>query len=166
MDPFGTDTMKKTADEWFTEYAESHQNRFNKLVHWICVPAIAASIAGLLWAVPMPPALRDVSPLINLATIAIAISMAFYFRLSIPLAVGMLAFWMTVVAIIAAYGQRAGDGSVLVASVILFVVAWIGQFIGHSVEGKKPSFFQDLQFLLIGPAWLLHFIYRRLNIRY
>jgi uncharacterized membrane protein YGL010W len=51
-------------------------------------------------------------------------------------------------------------------SAIVFVVAWIGQFYGHKVEGKKPSFLKDIQFLLIGPAWLLHFIYRRLGIPY
>ena len=51
-------------------------------------------------------------------------------------------------------------------SLIIFIIAWIGQFIGHKIEGKKPSFFQDIQFLLIGPAWLIGFIYRRFNIRY
>lgn len=38
----------------------------------------------------------------------------------------------------------------------IFVVAWIAQFYGHHVEGKKPSFFADLQFLMIGPLWLLY----------
>ena len=48
----------------------------------------------------------------------------------------------------------------------IFVVAWIGQFVGHAVEGRRPSFFKDLQFLLIGPLWLLSFAYRRLGLRY
>ena len=43
---------------------------------------------------------------------------------------------------------------------MVFVLAWIGQFIGHLIEGKRPSFFKDLQFLLIGPAWLMAFVYR------
>ena len=51
-------------------------------------------------------------------------------------------------------------------SLVLFVVAWIGQFIGHKLEGAKPSFFKDLQFLLIGPAWLLSFIYKKMGIAY
>ena len=49
---------------------------------------------------------------------------------------------------------------------ILFVAAWIGQFIGHRIEGKKPSFFKDILFLLVGPLWILAFLYRRLGIRY
>ena len=48
----------------------------------------------------------------------------------------------------------------------VFIVAWIGQFIGHAIEGRKPSFFEDVKFLLVGPAWLLHFIYRRAGIPY
>ena len=55
---------------------------------------------------------------------------------------------------------------VVFLSLMIFIVAWIGQFIGHKIEGKKPSFFQDLQFLLIGPAWLLSFIYDKLGIKY
>lgn len=51
-------------------------------------------------------------------------------------------------------------------SIFLFVAAWIGQFIGHAIEGKKPSFLQDLQFLLIGPAWLLHFVFEKYKIKY
>ena len=61
---------------------------------------------------------------------------------------------------------QAGFGPVWRSALVVFVVAWIGQFIGHKIEGKKPSFLQDLQFLLIGPAWLLGFIYRKLGIRY
>jgi uncharacterized membrane protein YGL010W len=49
---------------------------------------------------------------------------------------------------------------------VLFVLAWIGQFVGHAIEGKRPSFIKDLQFLLIGPMWLLADVYRRLGVRY
>ena len=51
-------------------------------------------------------------------------------------------------------------------SVVIFIVAWIGQFVGHAVEGKRPSFFKDLQFLLIGPLWLLAAAYRRFSVPY
>jgi uncharacterized membrane protein YGL010W len=50
--------------------------------------------------------------------------------------------------------------------VFLFVVAWIGQFVGHAIEGKRPSFFKDVQFLMIGPLWLLADVYRRLGVRF
>jgi len=63
-----------------------------------------------------------------------------------------------------ALGEDAGQ--LALVSLGIFVIAWIGQFIGHKIEGKKPSFLEDLQFLLIGPAWLLHFIYKKLGIVY
>ena len=49
---------------------------------------------------------------------------------------------------------------------LTFIIAWVGQFIGHKIEGQKPSFFEDLQFLLIGPAWLISFIYKKIGIKY
>jgi uncharacterized membrane protein YGL010W len=154
----------KSADQWFQEYGESHQHSVNKLIHWICVPLIAACVIALLWELPTPSFLRQ-APLVNWATLVIAAAMAFYLRLSLPLAAGMLLFSIVVVAAILAY-ERFGFTPVWQAALAAFVVAWIGQFIGHSVEGKKPSFLKDLQFLLIGPIWLLAALYRKLGIRY
>ncbi len=154
----------KTADQWFDEYGESHQNATNKVVHWICVPLIVASVIGLLWNIPVPNAVSSV-PYLNWATLVVALSMIFYLRLSVPLAIGMLFFSIVVVAVIALY-EQAGPRPVWQLALAVFVAAWIGQFVGHKIEGKKPSFFQDLQFLLIGPIWLLGFIYRKIGIRY
>jgi uncharacterized membrane protein YGL010W len=65
------------------------------------------------------------------------------------------------------YGMAGYDaGTLALYALIIFVVAWIGQFIGHKIEGKKPSFLQDVQYLLIGPAWLLHFIFKKVGIGY
>jgi uncharacterized membrane protein YGL010W len=99
------------------------------------------------------------------ATLFVLVSIVFYFRLSPPLAIGMLAITITFLAIIISYGH-ANLTPVWAAALTIFVVAWILQFIGHKIEGKKPAFFQDLQFLLIGPLWLLGFIYRRVGIPY
>jgi uncharacterized membrane protein YGL010W len=155
---------KKSADQWFAEYGESHRHPTNKLVHWICVPAIVASLIAMIWDIPVPSALRRV-PFLNWATLLVAVSLVFYVRLSIPLAIGMLLFNTAIVVGILAY-QQAGFGALWKSALGVLVVAWIGQFFGHKIEGKKPSFLQDLQFLLIGPVWLLGFIYRKLGIRY
>ncbi len=155
---------KKSADGWFAEYGESHRNRANKLIHWVCVPLIVASLIAMTWALPVPRLLQGI-PFFNWAAVLLACSLAFYFRLSPSLAIGMVVYALLVVAGIVAY-ERYGSGPVWQVALILFVIAWIGQLIGHRIEGKKPSFFQDLQFLLIGPIWLLGFIYRRMGIRY
>ena len=141
---------RKTPDQWFEEYGESHQNQTNKLVHWICVPAITASLIGLLWSIPTPDFARDPF-LLNWATLFIALVLVYYLWLSIPLAVGMLLFICGIVGLIYLHEQYLSLLELWQTSLGIFVLAWIGQFIGHKVEGKKPSFFQDLQFLLISP---------------
>lgn len=154
----------KTIQNWLDEYAVSHQNPTNKLIHWICIPIIVFSLLGLLWSIPLP--FHDLNPWINIATAFVILAVFFYLRLSIPLAFGFV-----VVAGLGLYGNfliatSSMGSSLFEISVVLFVVAWIGQFIGHKLEGAKPSFFKDLQFLLIGPAWLLSFIYKKLGIAY
>ena len=144
----------KTLQQWYDDYAVSHQNETNKKIHFICVPAIFFSIVGMLMSIPSD-LLQNLGlshPLIgNWATVLLALVMIFYLRLPFGLFVRMLLF--SALCIIGNYYL----GSVLplfYTSLAIFVLAWIGQFYGHKVEGKKPSFFKDLQFLLIGPAWV------------
>lgn len=151
--------LNKSVDQWLAEYGESHQNRTNKRIHWVCVPIILWSVLALLWQVSLAG-----HPWLNGASALIVISLLFYARLSWTLTLGMGVITVVSIGLILAY-QNAGFALPLwVFALVLFVLAWIGQFIGHKIEGKKPSFFQDIQFLLIGPAWLLSFIYQRLGI--
>ncbi|MGE8541234.1 DUF962 domain-containing protein [Acinetobacter sp. ANC 3813] len=126
----------KTVNEWFDEYSESHQNKTNKLIHWVCVPTIYFSILGIL---------AHFSVL--LTALLVIMAMIFYARLDIVLAIAMAALTLLMSWLI--FILPAGFG----LYIALFVIAWIGQFYGHKIEGKKPSFFKDLQFLLIGPIW-------------
>ncbi|WP_143306049.1 Mpo1 family 2-hydroxy fatty acid dioxygenase [Chitinophaga vietnamensis] len=150
----------KTIQEWLTDYGASHRNHTNKTIHWICVPAIFFSIVGFLYAIPLP-ALGG-SLRITVAHVALLLLLLYYIRLSISLAAGMLVFGLLCLAL---WRLIAGSGAtVWIVALAIFVAAWIGQFIGHKIEGAKPSFFKDLQFLLIGPAWLMSFIYKKAGI--
>ena len=140
----------RTVDILFDRYGEFHRNPVNKLVHWVCGPLIVWSLLGMLWAA---------SPLI--AYLAIGTAMAFYLWLSVPLALGMLAVVAAMVYPLTLLGTQA-----LVVSIVVFVAAWIGQFIGHVIEGRKPAFLEDIRSLLVGPVWLLGFVYKRLGIEY
>lgn len=158
----------KTIEEWFDAYGESHQNSTNKLVHWICVPVIFFSIVGLLSEIPAA-FLKDlvseeVAPYVHWGTVLIILGMLFYVRLSLSISIGML-FISAVILYIIKWMNIQGI-HVGYTSLVLFVLAWLGQFWGHKIEGKKPSFFQDLQFLMIGPIWLLGFIYRKIGLPY
>ena len=146
-------------DNWLEAYGESHQNPINKKIHWICVPLIMLSLLGLLWNIQIP--LFNGLEWVNFSTLLIIFASIYYFKLSIPMGIGMLlsSFIMIYIIIyINAFG--------IMPYVIIFIIAWIGQFIGHKIEGKKPSFFEDLQFLLIGPLWLLAQAYKALGIQY
>jgi uncharacterized membrane protein YGL010W len=150
------------------EYGSSHQNHLNKSIHWICVPLIFFSIVGLLWSIPsgyfqslLP---GEAGKFINWGTIALALALVYYVSLSIPLFLGMLFIAICFSAI--CYFIEASGTPLWLVCVIIFFLAWIGQFYGHKVEGKKPSFFKDLQFLLIGPAWLMSFIFKSLKVSY
>ncbi|MCA9215534.1 MAG: DUF962 domain-containing protein [Planctomycetales bacterium] len=156
---------RKSIQTWFDEYSEYHKNATNKVIHWICIPLITFSLLGLLWEIPLPMSIASVSPWLNVATLFFVASLIFYFRLSIPIAAGMALTAFIMLVMIATWDQRMPESLWKVCTAI-FVVAWIGQFIGHKVEGRKPAFIEDLQFLLIGPAWLLGFVYQRLGIRY
>jgi uncharacterized membrane protein YGL010W len=133
------------------QYADSHRNPTNELIHFVCVPLIVLSLLGIVWAI---------HPLLALAASAAALH--YYFKLSRPFAYGMLAMLAVMLGLLALMPPF----TVLPLSIAIFVVAWIGQFIGHKIEGKKPSFLDDLRFLLIGPLFVLGFLYRRFNFAY
>ncbi len=154
-------------DQLLAEYGESHQNHTNKTIHWICVPLIFLSVTGLIASIPSDLVQRYLgvgNPYANWATIAMVIVITYYASLSISLTIGMAIFGGLCLFIDKSIVQAGLP--LFIVSIGIFVVAWIGQFYGHKVEGKRPSFFKDLQFLLIGPAWLMHFIYKRLGIPY
>ena len=150
-----------SVQEWLDAYGESHQNVINKRIHWICVPLIMLSLLGLLW--PIQFTFISSSNYFNATTILIAAVSIYYFRLSISMGVGMLI--ISIIMIFSIYYINQFQFN-LSPYLIIFILSWTGQFIGHKIEGKKPSFFEDLQFLLIGPLWLLSQVYNALNIKY
>ena len=140
----------RNVDRLLERYGEFHRNPMNKAIHWVCVPLIVWSVLGALWSV---------SPVAAYGTIGVM--MVFYLWLSLPLALGMLGVTALMAWSLTLLGPQA-----LIVSIAVFVAAWIGQFIGHILEGRKPAFLEDVRSLLIGPVWLLADLYRRLGIAY
>ena len=156
--------MNKSVHEWLDEYGKSHQNPINKRIHWICVPLIMLSLIGLLSSIPHEFKITIINNnlFLNWSKIFLFFVMIYYFFLSKKLFIGMILISMLLL-----YGVEfllLFNYPLWKSSLIIFILAWIGQFIGHKIEGIKPSFLKDIQFLLIGPAWLLSFIYKKLNI--
>ena len=174
----------KSLAEWFSEYGESHKNKINKLIHWICIPLIFWSIIALFSLIPHSFMDVFINPLANdlmhWGTILIFIGLLFYLKHSLNIFLGMLFFSLLVLIDIyytvhlfdlhKYWGifdgfKISGEKFLLIISVIIFIFAWILQFIGHQIEGVKPSFLKDVQFLLIGPAWLLGCLYKKIGLK-
>ena len=154
----------KTAKEYFDEYAVSHQNETNQAIHYICVPLIFFSVIGLLMSIPttfLENFINLSNPLIeNWAVVVGLIISVFYLRLGFWYLIEML--FIILISIIANF-WLGNQVNLLYASITIFVLAWIGQFYGHKVEGKKPSFLKDLEFLLIGPLWVIQKLGKKKN---
>ena len=153
--------MKKI-NSLLNQYGESHKNGTNKLILWICVPAIFFSIVGLVSIIPFPWEI-NIYEGINLswALIALVLVLLYYVSLSVSLSLGMLLFSIGCIFLCSKINVSMYALWIYIG---IFAFSWVFQFIGHNIEGKKPSFLQDIQFLLIGPAWLMHFILKKLNI--
>jgi len=157
------DLRMRTVADWLTEYGSGHEHPTNKLLHWICVPAIVLSVFGLLWSIPFPGG-PDRPAWLNWATLSASAALVYYVVLSPRLAAGIGAAFALLLLI--TYVLAGLSWPLWLTSIVIFTIAWIGQFLGHAVEGRRPSFFKDLQFLLIGPLWLLAALYRRLHVSY
>ena len=141
----------RPVDDLLRKYAESHQHPTNEVIHFVCVPVIMWTVLGLIWAA---------HPL--LALLAASLALVYYVSLSASFAVGMALMSAAMLGLL----SLLPPAMVLPCALAAFVVAWIFQFVGHKIEGKKPSFFEDVRSLLIGPLFVLSFLYRRLRIFY
>ncbi len=153
-------------DLLFAEYAESHRNPTNKLIHWICVPLIFWSILGFISYLPTPNLYIQNFGFLSIASIiALILVTLFYLKLSWRISLMMIVVMLIMEYFVSYLNITFGTKSWIIY-LSVFILSWIGQFYGHKVEGKKPTFLKDLQFLLVGPIWLLHFILKKTGIRY
>jgi uncharacterized membrane protein YGL010W len=151
----------RSLKNWLDEYSESHQNRTNKVIHWICVPLIMFSIILLLWSIPVPAFLAEGG--VNWAYVFLWLAVGYYFFLSASLGIGMLLVLFGMIYLTNLLNTTS-NYPMWGIGLILFITAWSVQLFGHKMEGKKPKFLTDVQFLLIGPLWLLQSIYKKLGI--
>ena len=155
----------KPVQQWLNEYAESHQHPTNVKIHWVCVPLIMLSIIGILANIKLKFNFLLNFPEINhVGTLLIVCGCVYYFFLSKKLLLGMIP--ISFIMLLMINWLSTFSCPLWKISLMIFILSWAGQFYGHKIEGKKPSFFKDIQFLLIGPLWLLGFIYRKLGIKY
>ena len=140
----------RRVDELLAHYGQSHQHPVNETIHFVAIPLIMFSLVGLLFLL---------HPYVAYAFVGA--SMVYYARLSMAFLITMMIGSLLVLALI----QRIGP-SLLPLCVTVFVGAWVMQFIGHKLEGKKPSFLEDIQYLWVGPLFVLSKLFERLGLRW
>jgi len=153
----------RSIDTLLDNYTGDHLNPKNQLIHVICVPAIVWSVSAALWTIPVPEMYSKPGAWAALAMFG---AWLYYWRLSKPLALGILVCFFAAGLLNRWLFYRFGGTFLLELAIGVFVIAWIGQFIGHHIEGKRPSFLTDMVYLLVGPLWTLSKFYRRFNIEY
>ena len=153
----------RSVNEWFGNYSQDHRHPTNRLIHWICVPLILWTVMAALWVIPVPPSIGRPGFWCGMAMVA---AFAFYWKMSKPVGIAMLIVFVVFGLLTEVLYRVLGPVDLLWLAIGVFVVAWIGQFIGHHIEGARPSFLTDLAYLLIGPAWLAGKVMRRLHIPY
>ena len=152
------------ADPWLTRYERDHTHAVNRALHWMCIPVVVVGVVGLLWSLPVPVVLADTSPVLNWGTFFLMAAVVYYFILSMALAVGLLPFIVLVAAVVYRLDHLAAP--LWFVSVTTFAAAATGLLIGHAFEQRRVSLFSDLNFLMIGPLWIVASIYQRLRIPY
>ena len=140
----------RKVDQLLAHYEESHRNPRNERIHFVAIPLIMLSLVGLLYAL---------HPWVAYAFLLA--SMVYYARLSAVFLVTMAVVSLVALGLVMAMGDK-----VLPISIGIFVAAWIAQFIGHKIEGRKPSFFEDLQYLWVGPIFVISKLFLKLGIRW
>ena len=153
----------RSVNDWFDSYSADHRHPTNVLIHWICVPAILWAVVALLWLLPVPPSIGRAGFWCGLVMVG---AFAFYWRLSRPLGAAMAVVFVLLGLATEGLYRALGGQHLLWLALGVFAAAWIGQFVGHVIEGRRPSFFTDLAYLLIGPAWLTGKLMRRLGVAY
>jgi uncharacterized membrane protein YGL010W len=146
----------KSLNEYLSEYGESHENGWNRRIHKICVPIIFITIYWLLFSIPIP---EERSMYLNMANGFYIGALFFWFRLGwkIGIAFFLFGFFLAILTVyVWSVSFYALDAPFRRFAIILFILAWMGQFLGHKIEGKKPSFLKDIEFLLIGPIWVIY----------
>jgi uncharacterized membrane protein YGL010W len=152
----------RSMQSWLDGYSADHRNPVNQVIHWICVPPIVWTVVALLWTVPVPSAFLKPGAW---AVFAMVLAFAWYWKHSHRLGGALLVAFVVLALITAWLFDLLGPVRLRWVAIAVFVVAWVGQFVGHKFEGHRPSFLTDLSYLLVGPAWLMEKFLRRLGFK-
>ncbi|MCV0369034.1 Mpo1-like protein [Filomicrobium sp.] len=154
---------ERRIDRLLAEYERDHRDPTNRRLHYLAVPLIFFCVVALVTELPVPDALKRLpGGWLLFAAIPAAI---YYFRRSVSAGLVMVVFTLLCLGVIELLHAYVPVPVWLIA-LGLFVILWVVQYVGHKIEGRRPSFFKDAQFLLIGPVWVFDKLLRSFGFRY
>lgn len=147
-------------ENWLDRFGQSLADLRNPIVYWVAAPMLVVGTVGLLWSLPTPQQFYEISPLLNWGSAFLMVTAIYYFIISLSLAIGLLPFLLGLAAIEmwligSPYPQKGVSIALLVAGFAGIALAW---------GGNLRRIIQDIQLMMIGPAWLLAAVYRRFGI--
>lgn len=153
----------REVDRLLDNYSEDHRHPTNQAIHWLAVPLIVWSVVAAVFVIPVPAAIGRPGLWAALAMVG---AIAWYLRLSRTLAYTLTVVFIAMLASTWWLYGAIGATNLLITAIAVFISAWAIQFIGHQIEGRRPSFLTDLVYLLVGPMWLTSKALRRFGIQY
>ncbi len=147
-------------DDWLSRYEKTHDDLDNPVVYWAAIPMVIVGMTGLLWALPAPGEFFEISPLLNWGSAFLMVTAIYYFIISLAIAIGLLPFLLGLAAIqmwLTNHGFPVNG-----VAIGLLVAGIVGLALGRN--GSPRAVVQDLQLIMIGPAWLLSVLYKRFGI--
>ena len=152
------------SDNWLLRYEQNHSDLDNPWVYWAAVPMVVTGTVGVLWALPVPVEFYAISPLLNWGSAFLMAAAIYYFIISLSIAIGMLPFLLGLATL--QLWLTDSNYPAVGVSVGLAVAGAVGLAMGRRGAGGIRAILEDLQLMMIGPAWLLSVIYRRFGIPY
>lgn len=147
----------KTLDQQMAIYAAYHQNRWNKLTHFIGVPAI-------IFAILIPLSWISVGDSVTLAHVLLAAVLAYYFLLDAPLALAT-ALASAALLFAARLVSATGSASGWMWFGACFAGGWILQLAGHAFEGRRPALADNLFQVFVAPIFLVAEVFFALGLK-
>lgn len=146
----------KAVEEQLSQYKSVHLNKKNIQTHFIGIPLIVWAVTVLLSLNRFQINIAEHSFSYTPAMIFFALSLLYYFKLHIKLALGMVIY--VGLNLYLAHLVSSVENAIFIA-IATFIAGWIIQFIGHHYEKAKPAFFDDIIGLVIGPFFLMAEVY-------
>ncbi|WP_233632659.1 hypothetical protein [Parapedobacter sp. ISTM3] len=163
---------RRQVDTYFEVLDKAYQHPTNRIIQWVAIPLFSFAVLGMVWMVPFPEIAflkkHGYDMFLNWGSFFIAAMIYYYLRLAPTLSyaalltVGVFSFFIVQLE----YVEQAGGPAVWLVCAVLLLIALAALSVGKSMERTQAPFHTFWRLLVLGPIWLWHFVFRKLNIPY